>query len=84
MGGVARDPRQWALRYAVLLWLALICIIPFDLAQFDERAEGETADALEELARPLLSRAGLEREGAALLLARLYMRRVSSINAVSY
>ncbi|KAJ6512250.1 TBCD protein [Mycena vitilis] len=74
MRGVAREPPQWALRYAALLWLALICIIPFDLAQFDEHAEGETADALEALARPLLARAGLEREGAALLLARLYMR----------
>ncbi|KAJ7780620.1 TBCD protein [Mycena maculata] len=75
MGGVAQEPRQWALRYAVLLWLALICMIPFDLAQFDEHADGETADALEEIARPLLSRAGRERDGAALLLARLYTRQ---------
>ncbi|KAJ7459837.1 TBCD protein [Mycena latifolia] len=75
MGGVAREPRQWALRYAVLLWLALICMIPFDLAQFDEHADGETADALEGLARSFLNRAGLEREGAALLLARLYTRK---------
>ncbi|KAJ7670233.1 TBCD protein [Mycena rosella] len=75
MGGVAREPRQWALRYAVLLWLALICMIPFDLAQFDEDADGETADALEGLARSFLNRAGLERDGAALLLARLYTRK---------
>lgn len=74
MNGIAHEPRQWALRYAVLLWLALICIIPFDLAQFDENTDGETADALEALARPFLGRAGLERDGAALLLARLYMR----------
>ncbi|KAJ7250897.1 armadillo-type protein [Mycena haematopus] len=72
---VAREPTQWALRYAALLWLSLICIIPFDLAQFDEGVEGETADALERLARPLLSCAGLERDAAALLLARLYMRK---------
>ncbi|KAJ7044089.1 TBCD protein [Mycena alexandri] len=75
MSGIAHEPRQWALRYAVLLWLALICIIPFDLAQFDENTDGETADALETLARPFLGRAGLERDGAALLLARLYMRK---------
>lgn len=75
MNGAAREPDQWALRYAVLLWLALICMIPFDLAQFDEGADGETADALEALARPFLSRAGLEREASALLLARLYMRK---------
>ncbi|KAJ7505351.1 TBCD protein [Mycena galericulata] len=74
-GAAAREPRQWALRYAVLLWLALICMIPFDLAQFDEHADGETADWLEGLARPLLGRAGRERDGAALLLARLYTRQ---------
>lgn len=79
MGGVAEAPRQWALRYAVLLWLALICMIPFDLAQFDEGADGETADALEGLARGFLGRAGLEREGAALLLARLYTRCASPL-----
>ncbi|KAJ7644104.1 TBCD protein [Roridomyces roridus] len=75
MDGVASDQCQWALRYVVLLWLALICMIPFDLAQFDECAEGETADALEGLARPLLGRAGRERDGAALLLARFYTRQ---------
>ena len=26
----------WALRYVVLLWISLICMIPFDLVQFDE------------------------------------------------
>ncbi|KAF7365242.1 TFCD-C domain-containing protein [Mycena venus] len=75
MNGAARESSQWALRYVTLLWLSLICIIPFDLAQFDEHADGETADALEGLARPLLSRAGLDRDAAALLLARLYMRK---------
>ncbi|KAK7048329.1 TFCD-C domain-containing protein [Favolaschia claudopus] len=76
MNGIAvREPSQWALRYAALLWLSLICIIPFDLAQFDEHADAETANTLEGLARPLLSRAGLERDAAALLLARLYMRK---------
>lgn len=59
----------------MLLWLALICMIPFDLVQFDDEGrEGETATALEGLARGYLDRAGLDREGAALLLARLYTR----------
>ncbi|KAF7288586.1 TFCD-C domain-containing protein [Mycena chlorophos] len=75
MTGVAEQPKQWALRYAGLLWLSLICMIPFDLVQFDEGAEGETADALEKIARPLLERAGLERDGAALMLARFYIRK---------
>ncbi|KAJ7069814.1 TBCD protein [Mycena amicta] len=75
MMGVAEDPAQWALRYAGLLWLSLVCIIPFDLAQFDEAVESETADTLENIARPLLSRAGLERDGAALMIARFYTRK---------
>ncbi|KAF7314250.1 TFCD-C domain-containing protein [Mycena kentingensis (nom. inval.)] len=76
MAGIAaQEPTQWALRYAGLIWLSLICIIPFDLAQFDEGAEGETADALEAIALPLLSKAGLERDGAALMLSRYYTRK---------
>ncbi|KAJ6508836.1 TBCD protein [Mycena sanguinolenta] len=71
----AREQKQWALRYAALLWLALICIIPFPLAQFDDAQDGETADALEGQARARLGCAGLERDAAALLLARLYMRK---------
>jgi hypothetical protein len=73
--GPMDDPSQWALRYVILLWLYLICIIPFDLAQFDEPTHaGRTAQLLENLAKRFLSKAGLERQGAALLLSRLYMR----------
>jgi hypothetical protein len=73
--GLCQEPSQWALRYIVLLWLALICMIPFDLAQFDpaERA-GKTARDLETMAKGFLGKAGLEREGAATLLSRLYTR----------
>ncbi|KAF5311690.1 hypothetical protein D9611_009412 [Ephemerocybe angulata] len=71
-----RSGSQWDLRYIVLLWLALICKIPFNLSQFDEPDSlGQTADALEALGREYLDRAGLEREGAALLLSRLYVRK---------
>ncbi|KAL1728580.1 armadillo-type protein [Schizophyllum commune] len=75
-GSPTHDSTQWALRYVVLLWLSLICMIPFDLAQFDEEDQvGRTADLLENLGKKYVDRAGLEREGAASLLARLYMRR---------
>lgn len=50
-------------------------MIPFDLAQFDEGdSVGKTAISIESLAKQLLGKAGLEREGAAILLSRLYMR----------
>jgi hypothetical protein len=65
----------WSLRYVVLLWLSLICMIPFDLEQLDDPDHiGQTADALEALAKDHLGKAGLEREGSAILLSRFYMR----------
>ncbi|KAG6816305.1 hypothetical protein H0H87_007137 [Tephrocybe sp. NHM501043] len=74
--GLIQDPTQWALRYVVLIWMSLICMIPFDLAQFDEAdRKGHTAAAIETSAKAFLGKAGLEREGAALLLSRLYTRR---------
>ncbi|KAG6814258.1 hypothetical protein H0H92_015373 [Tricholoma furcatifolium] len=73
--GLIQDPVQWSLRYVLLIWLSLICMIPFDLAQFDEVERSDhTATAIESSAKALLSKAGLEREGAALLLSRLYNR----------
>lgn len=72
---IITDPSQWAIRYVILQWLALICRIPFNLSQFDESGlEGHTATELESVGKEYLDRAGLEREGAAVLLARLYMR----------
>ncbi|EMD39955.1 hypothetical protein CERSUDRAFT_45983 [Gelatoporia subvermispora B] len=67
---------NWALRYVTLLWLSLICMIPFDLEQFDEPDSlGGTATRIEGVGKSYLSKAGLEREGAAILLSRLYMRK---------
>lgn len=73
--GPVQETVQWPLRYAVLLWLSLICMLPFDLAQFDEDPlSGATAIKLETAAKMHLGKSGLEREGAALMLSRLYMR----------
>ncbi|TDL17863.1 ARM repeat-containing protein [Rickenella mellea] len=71
-----QNPTQWAMRYIVLLWLSLICRLPFDLAQFDDDGSiGKTALDLELVAKSNLAKSGLEREGAALMLSRLYMRQ---------
>jgi len=73
--GLIQDSSQWALRYVVLIWLALICMIPFDLAQFDDIGRiGHTAAVIETTARSFLGKAGVERDGASLLLSRLFMR----------
>ncbi|KAF9046718.1 armadillo-type protein [Panaeolus papilionaceus] len=73
---VVRSPDQWHMRYVMLLWLYLICMIPFDLAQFDEPDSiGKTANDIESVAKSYIGKPGLERQGASLLLARLYMRK---------
>ena len=61
-------------------------MIPFDLDQFDEVHErGKTAEAIEGIAKSFLGRSGVERDGAALVLSRLYTRCVSSaIRSRSY
>ena len=57
-------------------------MIPFDLEQFDEAGkEGETASRVEGVGKAFLVRAGLDREGAALLISKFYMRY--NVNLVS-
>ncbi|KAI0031394.1 TBCD protein [Vararia minispora EC-137] len=66
----------WSLQYVTLLWMSLICMLPFDLSQFDEPGQtGKTASEIEYFGQKNLGRSGLEREGAALLLSRLYARK---------
>ncbi|ETW81590.1 hypothetical protein HETIRDRAFT_383952 [Heterobasidion irregulare TC 32-1] len=70
------DSSLWSLRYVTLLWLSLICMIPFDLSQFDTAEQPDwTAGAIEAVAKGYLGKAGLEREGGAILLSRLYVRK---------
>ncbi|KAI9058356.1 TBCD protein [Trametes sanguinea] len=72
----AQVSMQWPLRYAMGLWLSLVCMIPFDLEQFDEAGHaGETASRIEAVGKSMLGKAGVDREGAAILLSRLYMRK---------
>lgn len=75
--GVVQHHSLWALRYIMMLWLSLVSMLPFDLAQFDDESEpGHAARSLELIGKTYLGKAGLERDGAALLLSRLYMRWV--------
>ncbi|KAF7979681.1 hypothetical protein HWV62_41685 [Athelia sp. TMB] len=47
---------RWSLRYVILMWLSLVCMIPFDLEQFDEPDQaGGTAKSVESLAKQGLS-----------------------------
>lgn len=65
---------NWETRYIILLWLSLVAMLPFDLAQFDGTKPGSTFGRLDIAGKSNLDKAGLEREGAALLLTKLYAR----------
>ncbi|KAN0063038.1 hypothetical protein ACQY0O_004201 [Thecaphora frezii] len=87
----AADPELascWELRYVLLLWMSLVCMIPFDLNQFDvgERATGPSATStvnahttmasrIEQVGRTYLSSPGKERDAAAVMLGKLFQRR---------
>lgn len=72
----AQSSTLWSTQHVALLWISLICMIPFDLAQFDELGrEGQTAAAIEAIAKQSLTSSGIVRESAAILLSRLYVRR---------
>ncbi|KAH7336897.1 TBCD protein [Rhizoctonia solani] len=71
------EPESWGLRHVAAMWLSLICMIPFDLARFDEPSappERLVSNRLDKIGKHYLTYPGIERESAAVLLARLYMR----------
>ncbi|EFP90431.2 uncharacterized protein PGTG_16018 [Puccinia graminis f. sp. tritici CRL 75-36-700-3] len=73
------DALLWHFRYILLLWLSLICMIPFDLSRFDKLSTLQaqkisTYQYVEKVGWSYLSLPGKEREAAALVLARLMLR----------
>ncbi|KAI9611466.1 hypothetical protein H4Q26_008416 [Puccinia striiformis f. sp. tritici PST-130] len=73
------DATLWHFRYILLLWLSLICMIPFDLSRFDQLATLQTQNTstyqyVERIGWAYLGLPGKEREAAALVLARLMLR----------
>lgn len=71
------ESNAWALRYVMTLWLSLICMIPFDLARFDEPGTSPdrlVAARLDTIGKIYIRYPGIEHESSAALLARLYMR----------
>ncbi len=71
----SQSSAMWSTQHVTLLWISLICMIPFDLAQFDEVGkEGQTAATIEAIAKQNLTSSGIVRESAAILLSHLYVR----------
>jgi hypothetical protein len=74
---------HWVVPYLLLLWLSLICRLPFDLANFDDvgSTNGLTAQRIEKIGQTHLDKAGVDRDSAALLLSRFFTRcvRIASL-----
>ncbi|KAF9581923.1 hypothetical protein BGW38_000889, partial [Lunasporangiospora selenospora] len=70
----------WETRYVLMLWLSLMCMIPFDLKSIDSNASKTSdriplVDEMIETARQYLDCAGKDKEAASLFLARLLTRK---------
>ncbi|KAI8380956.1 tubulin folding cofactor D C terminal-domain-containing protein [Radiomyces spectabilis] len=72
-------PDYWESRYIGLIWLSLICMIPFDLKRVDSSSEHESQipliDRMLALCKHYLKSTGKERDGASILVARLLSRQ---------
>ncbi|NWV20149.1 TBCD protein, partial [Origma solitaria] len=76
-----RDPETWETRYMLLLWLSMICLIPFDLARFDGnlvsvegQARQSTMDRILEIAKCYLVVSDKARDAAAVLVSKFIVR----------
>ncbi|KAF9354091.1 hypothetical protein BGX26_008096 [Mortierella sp. AD094] len=74
----------WETRYVLLIWLSLMCMIPFDLKSIDSQASKDNdritlVDQMIETSKVYLDRAGKDRDAASLFLARLLTRKDTCI-----
>uniref|UniRef100_A0A8V5HH56 Tubulin-specific chaperone D n=1 Tax=Melopsittacus undulatus TaxID=13146 RepID=A0A8V5HH56_MELUD len=75
-----KDPETWETRYMLLLWLSMICLIPFDLARFDgniseeEHTRVPTMDRILAVAKCYLVVSDKARDAAAVLVSKFIVR----------
>ncbi|KAF9436861.1 hypothetical protein BGZ76_002746 [Entomortierella beljakovae] len=74
----------WETRYILLIWLSLMCMIPFDLKSIDSQATMSSeriplVDQMIETSKGYMDRAGKDRDAASVFLARLLTRKDTSI-----
>ncbi|KDN39687.1 hypothetical protein K437DRAFT_8890 [Tilletiaria anomala UBC 951] len=81
---------SWQVRYTLLLWLSLVCMIPFDLKNFDITATGSkahrepTADRIATIAKGFLSSSGKERDAGIMVLGKLFQRKDAAAQLDAY
>ncbi|NXJ76277.1 TBCD protein, partial [Trogon melanurus] len=76
-----KDSETWETRYMLLLWLSMICLIPFDLARFDGNSGSEegharvpTMDRILKIAECYLVVSDKARDAAAVLVSKFIVR----------
>ncbi|XP_062448054.1 tubulin-specific chaperone D isoform X2 [Rhea pennata] len=76
-----KDCETWETRYMLLLWLSMICLIPFDLARFDGNTLSEegharmpTMDRILNIAKCYLVVSDKARDAAAVLVSKFITR----------
>ncbi|KFO76294.1 Tubulin-specific chaperone D, partial [Cuculus canorus] len=76
-----KDSESWETRYMLLLWLSMICLIPFDLARFDGNISSEegharmpTMDRILQIAKCYLIVSDKARDAAAVLVSKFIVR----------
>ncbi|NXX93130.1 TBCD protein, partial [Centropus bengalensis] len=75
-----KDSETWETRYMLLLWLSMICLIPFDLARFDGNISEEgqarmpTMDRILQIAKCYLVVSDKARDAAAVLVSKFIVR----------
>jgi tubulin-specific chaperone D len=68
--------RFWEMRFMSLLWISLICMIPFDLERIDSMVGSDKlVDRILNIAKQYLNCVGKEYEGASILATRLLTRK---------
>ncbi|KAH8549512.1 armadillo-type protein [Umbelopsis sp. PMI_123] len=84
-----RESACWETRYVCLIWLSIICMVPFDLRKIDSGlvASGQQSliNRLLDIHKRYLGCTGKERDASSILVARLLSRRdVSSEHLIPY
>ncbi|KAF8938927.1 tubulin folding cofactor D C terminal-domain-containing protein [Dissophora ornata] len=74
----------WETRYMLLIWLSLMCMIPFDLKSIDSQSSKTSdriplVDQMMDSAKSYLDRAGKDRDASSLFIARLLTRKDTCI-----
>ncbi|RKO90123.1 tubulin folding cofactor D C terminal-domain-containing protein [Blyttiomyces helicus] len=81
IGRRGNTPMLWEMRYILLLWLSLICMVPFDLRRVDSGVGKDTVplvDRILALGRSYLFVVGKEHEAATVLMTKVLTRRDTS------